>query len=275
MNKFLKKIALLTALLLLILPLLSFGPAKASDFSRGNGGEESEGQHIVDRAGLFSFNAKRDLEEEMARLEEKYNIRLFILTVYELEDDALERPYTGIRAFTEDYYDYVVCGGVETNGLILCVNMGAREMWLSTTGEELERFRRDENFLLDEIAERLGDGKYDAAAKRFVKLVEQKHKWGFYLPGADKIILSLGVGVLIGALSTFIMAAGLKNIRQAGGAKTYVVPGSFNLRHVGELFLYSHVTKSEKAQSSSRSGGGFGGGGGSSGFSHGGGGRRF
>ena len=260
---FLKCLAVLL-LAFLILPLGFGGRAKAAT------------GHLEDRANLFSFEGKLELENKMAELEQTYGTKLFILTVYKLEDDALQKEYTGIRAFTEDYYDYVVCGGVETNGIILCVDMGSREMWVSTTGEEVNRFQSDIDYLLDRVASRLTDGDYDGAGNLFLKLIEQKHKLGFYPPTFGKILISLLIGLVVGLIVLGSLKSQLKTVHQAKAARNYAVPGSFHLRHVNELYLYSSVTQTAKPQPTNRiGGGGFGGGGGSSGFSHGGGGHSF
>ena len=255
-------------LLLLVLPLLAGGKAQAAT------------GHLEDRANLFSFEGKLALEDKMAELEQKYGTKVFILTVYKLEDEALSGSYTGIRAFAEDYYDFVVCGGVETTGIMLCVDMGGREMWVSTTGAEIERFQDDIDYLLDRVASRLSSGEYDAAGNLFLKLVEQKHKLGFYPPTAGKIILSLAIGLLVGLIVLGSLKSQLKTVHQATTARNYAVPGSFRLRRINELYLYSSVTQTAKPQPTDRVGnggfgGGFGGGGGSSGFSHGGGGHSF
>ena len=267
MKKLFKQLLLSLLLAMLLLSPAVVGKAQAA----------VETTHIIDRAALFSVSAHLELERKMAELESEYGTKVIILTVYRLADEALPNSYTGIRAFTEDYYDYVVCGGVETTGIILCVDMGSRKMWVSTTGEEVGRFQDDIDYLLDKVADRLSDGDYDDAAALFVKLVTQKHKWGFYPPGAGKIILSLGIGLVVGLIVLSVRKSQLKTVRQATSAHNYTVPGSFHLRRINELYLYSHVTQTERPQSTGRGGGGGGGfgGGGSSGFSHGGGGRSF
>ncbi|MBO4872807.1 MAG: TPM domain-containing protein [Lachnospiraceae bacterium] len=267
MKKRCRQLILLLVLALLVLPLFSGAKAQAAT------------GHLEDRANLFSFEGKLALESKMAELESTYGTKVFILTVYKLEDEALPNSYTGIRAFTEDYYDYVVCGGVETTGLILCVDMGGREMWVSTTGEEVARFQSDIDYLLDRVAARLSDGEYDSAGSQFLKLIEQKHKLGFYPPTFGKILISLLIGLFVGLIVLASLRSQLKTVHQATSARNYAVPGSFHLRRVDELYLYSSVTQTAKPQPSDRigggSGGGFGGGGGMSGFSHGGGGRTF
>ena len=258
-------ISLLLAALCLSL-LMIFPVRRASAWSEG---------YIEDRAGLFSDSVIRSLEQQMQKIEEEKNILLYILTVNELEDPdlaAMGYSYQSIRAFAEDYYDYIICGGVETDGIMLCVDMGSREIWVTTTGSEEKRFSKARDPLLDRVQDCMADGKYDAAARTFVNLVDKKINWGFYPPTLKHILISIGAGLLVGFLAVSSMRAGMKNVHQASNARNYTVPGTFNLRHVEELFLYRNVTRKAREQSSSRSGGG---GGGSSGISHGGGGRKF
>ena len=270
MKKRLRHFLLPLLLFLLILPFTASAPVRAM----------GESTHIYDRAMLFSMATHNSLERKMAEMEQKYGTKIVILTTYQLTDSQLSGEYTGIRAFTEDFYDYVICGGVETSGIILGIDMMNRKMWVSTTGEEIARFENDLDYLLDKVAACLSDYDNDSAAETFVKLVDQKHRLGFYPPGAGKIILSLAIGALVGLIVVGVLKSQLKTVYQATSARNYAVPGSFKLRRVNELYLYSSVTQVPKAPPAEKSdgfGGGFGsfGGGGSSGFSHGGGGRTF
>lgn len=271
MKQNMKKIFVSLLLLLLTLPLLAGTRVQAETAAA------DDSAHVIDKALLFSVSAHVELERRMEELENKYATKVIILTTNKLEDEALSgRQYSGIQAFAEDYYDYVVCGGVETTGIILAIDMGSRKMWVSTTGDEVGRFQSDIDYLLDRVASRLSDGENDAAALKFVQLVEQKHKWGFYPPTAGKILLSIGIGLLVALIVVAGLKSQLKTVQQATSAHNYTVPGSFHLRRINELFLYSSVTQTAKPQPQERGvgGGGFGGSG-SSGFSHGGGGRTF
>ena len=268
MKKIIRRTALFLLLVLFVLPLLAGSRAEAAD---------TETTHIIDKALLFSVSTHLELERKMTELESKYGTKVIILTVLELKDDRLPRQeYAGIQPFAEDYYDYIVCGGVDTTGIMLAIDMGSRKMWVSTSGAEVNRFQSDIDYLLDRVAARLSDGDNDEAAECFVRLVEQKHKLGFYPPTAGKILLSIGIGLLAGLLVLGSLRSQLKTVHQATSARNYTVPGSFHVRRVEELFLYSQVTQTAKPQPSEhRSGGGSFGGSGSSGFSHGGGGRTF
>lgn len=106
------------------------------------------------------------------------------------------------------------------------------------------------------------------------------HSKGF---GSD-IITMIPVAIVIGMVISLLIMIGfrsqLKSVRRKPTAHDYQVPGSMQVTHQSDMYLYSHVTRTPKqTQSNNHSrGGGFSGGGvhvGSSGRSHGGGGGKF
>lgn len=112
--------------------------------------------------------------------------------------------------------------------------------------------------------------------------------YGYYVPFNDMefdfikwIPISLVIGMTISLLVMFGFRSKLKSVRRKPTAHDYQIPGSMQITHQSDMYLYSHVTKTPKQTQSNnrpRGGGGFSGGGvhvGSSGRSHGGGGGKF
>ena len=264
-----KKMRLKTALILcLLFSLILMGAG-----FKGRAASPS----LVDEADILSAEHEASLTEKITALEQKYQTRIMILTVTQMQRNDLfgSRTYYDIQAFTEDYYDYIASEGKEKSGIILCVNMepNNREFCIVTTGKEKEAFQRHMKMMYDRIYEDLRRTEYDKAADTFLSLVETRLRLGFFPPSPTKILISLAAGLLAGWLAVKGMKGRMNNVHTATSANSYLVPGSFNLRRRQEIFLYSHV--SQTARQTEREGGG--GGGfhlGSSGISHGGGGGR-
>ena len=232
--------------------------------------------NFIDEADILDDAAEASLGEKTAQLQSKYQTNIVIFTVTEMKRDDLKNGtrYFDIQTFTEDYYDFVYCGGQEKDGIILCVNMepNNREFCVVTTGSEINRFQSKMKYIYDRIYEDLSRTEYEKAAETFVNLVETKHRLGFYPPSLGTVGICAAIGLAAGWLVTAGMKGGMNNVHLATSAGSYMVPGSFKLRRQNEIFLHSSVTQTAR-QTQNRTGGG---GGsihvGSSGFSHGGGG---
>lgn len=111
---------------------------------------------------------------------------------------------------------------------------------------------------------------------------------GYYVPydtGFDfDMIQMIPVALIVGMVISLLIMLGfrsqLKSVRRKPTAHDYQIPGSMQVTHQSDMYLYSHVSRTPKqTQNNNHSrGGGFSGGGvhvGSSGRSHGGGGGKF
>ncbi|MBQ4425553.1 MAG: TPM domain-containing protein [Lachnospiraceae bacterium] len=240
----------------------------------------NDGIRVIDQAARFSPYTIDDLRQRIAAIQSKYQTDVVILTVPSLDTEELRHyHYRDIRSFAEDYYDYLGYGlGPDHDGLILVINMALygdenREYCIVTSGKEIDRFQKHMNMMYDRIYSKLSNLDYDGAADTFLSLIETKYKYGFYPPTFGKILISLAIGCLAGAMVVGVMKSKMNTVKVATQAHDYVVPGSFQLRNYQEILLHTAITRTERPQMNDRGGGG--GGGisiGSSGVSHGGGG---
>ena len=60
------------------------------------------------------------------------------------------------------------------------------------------------------------------------------------------LLICIGIGILIGLVTVLVMRGQLKSVRAQNAAADYVVPGSFQLRHSRDIFLYRHVHRTPK-----------------------------
>ena len=61
------------------------------------------------------------------------------------------------------------------------------------------------------------------------------------------VCISVVIGIIIGFIGSGIMKSKLKSVSYQSGAADYVVPDSFKLNDSRDVYLYSTVTKTERA----------------------------
>lgn len=61
------------------------------------------------------------------------------------------------------------------------------------------------------------------------------------------VCISVVIGIIIGFIGSGIMKSKLKSVSYQSGAADYVVPDSFKLNDSRDIYLYSTVTKTERA----------------------------
>ena len=226
--------------------------------------EDRQKPLLVDDADILSDSEESKLLEKLTNISQDIDCEIAIVTVNSLEGKTAE-------AFADDYYDYNGYGaGAGDDGAILVLAMDNRKYAVSTYGyahkaltdAELKNIR--DNFL---PKFKKGDyyegfnifadlsGEYIKSARNGhvidVKDFKEPFDWGF------SIIISLGIGLVIGLIAVLVMESQLKSVALQKSAVNYVKPGSLNVTNGSELFLYANVDRQyiEPSSSSSSSGG--------------------
>ncbi|MBQ7346272.1 MAG: TPM domain-containing protein [Oscillospiraceae bacterium] len=213
---------------------------------------------IVDEAGLLTYDQVSILEDMAQDLVDRYGIDVVILTV----DDH----YGDITTFADDYFDDNGYGvGNDASGVLFVLSMEDRDYAFSTCGDAipaLTDYGMDQ--LFDEISDELAD---DCFYDAFYEYLDQlDYYFQCYEDGEPvdrtvsvldiimKIGFALAIGLIVAGLIVGVMCGSMNTTRRQKGAQSYVSPGSYDLYHMHDAFLYSNVTKVRK-QSSSSSGG--------------------
>ncbi len=219
---------------------------------------------VLDFADLLTDSEEAKLEERAITFREKNGMDLVFLF-----HDTIR--YNGdYDDFVANFYDYLGYGvGSDHSGVILGVDMAARDYWVLTTGKAESTYPDSIiNSINSKFQGKLSDGEYFEAANTYIdgleSVLDGSYKWN-RLKG---IILWILLGsFLLSALITVFTAWQMKKVMKKMEASEYIVPGSMKLTYSSDR--YSHttrtMTKIEKSSSSS----------GSSGTSHGGGGGSF
>ena len=195
--------------------------------------------------------------------------------------------------YADDFFDYNGYGmGEDRDGVLLMIDMGQRDYWISTSGYGIEAFTdAGISYIGEQIVGPLGNGDYVEAFELFADLcddfVTQAKKGNPYdvshMPKApfNKGLcfwISLFIGFVLSAIVNMILQAQLKTVARQNSAANYAKAGSLVVTHSYEGMrdrrVIHELIKSDSDDSRS-------GGGGSSthisssGRSHGGGGGKF
>lgn len=135
--------------LLLLLLALAWAPLTAS----------ANSTHIEDGVGLFTAEEIQSLEKKAQDLSDKIKGGVYVVTT----NANNEEP----RSFADEYLREKV--GNDNNGAVLLLDMGQREVYVSTSGNMIDYITDSRlNNMLDQITPNLSDGQYyDAATAYF------------------------------------------------------------------------------------------------------------
>lgn len=234
-------------------------------------GVKAAGTYVVDNADLLTDDEEAKLSQVLTQVADTHDIDIVVLTVDSLNGKSA-------MAYADDYYDY---NGYGEDGVLLLVNMGQREWWVSTAGKCIPAI--DSYSVERSILTALSMGYYYDAFTAYAdccdRLMSGSGSDDYYDDYEDTspslfqgLLICLVIGAAVGGIVVLIMKSQLKSVRSQPGASSYVKPGSLQLSVCRDLYLYQNTTRRPKPKNN--------GSGGSvhrssSGRSHGGGGGRF
>ncbi len=227
---------------------------------------------VIDNAGLLTDSQINTLNQQLDNIRSSLGIDVVVLTEKTLNG-------TSPMNYADDYYDY---NGYGSDGVLLLLDMGQRQWWISTCGSCIGSVHADA--IGEQFVPYLSDGAYYEGFSLFAKLVQvSMEQPGEYYVDDDLQIVpkvtpwheglgkGLIVGIVVGGIAVAIMAAGMRNVKPKHSASDYMKAGGVQLTCQEDRYLYQTVTKRARPKSNS-SGGSHSS---SSGRSHGGGGGRF
>lgn len=256
---------------------------------------------VIDKANLFAAGEVSRMNEIIARIEDRHQVDMVVLTTYDVPDDYSESMWR-IRDYADDYYDNGGYGmGPDFSGMLILLDMNNRAIWLSTGGVMIDCITdmREED-IIDRAYSSLSYGRYGdaiiAALSRVEYYMDKGRQEGSFrydeasgerlsgyfntLTGAE-----LGIAALVGggaALVIFLSVNGSYSLHGSTYSYDRASNSTVVLTRDDEVFVrqFTQRTPRHTPTSSGGSGGGMRSGGSgvhrsSGGRSHGGGGRRF
>ncbi len=236
-----------SCILLLLISLTLIIPAFA----------EFKNPPIIDNAGYLMQSELAELSVALDEVREKYDFEVAIYTESDMSSDTAE-------ASADDIYDYQGYGGGESfDGIMLYICSDTSEYHFTTHGKGLQYFNSNGLIYLEsKVLPHLRNGDfYDAfmayteTADELLKMASEgnpyneKHYSKTYIFGV--IITCLIIPLLIAFIKMNGKLKKMKTAVENDYAANYVKPGSKNITVSRDFFLYSNITKTEKAKSSS------------------------
>jgi len=216
-----------------------------------------ENPPIIDDSGYLMQSELDELSRELDKVREKYNFEVAIYTESDMTSGSAE-------ASADDIYDYNGYGaGENDDGIMLYICSDTREYHFTTHGKGLEYFNSNGLIYLEsKVVPYLAENDYYEAFEAYIeasdellqmakdgKPYNEKHYSTKYLVGV--ILVCLLAPLLIAFVMMKKKLKKMKTAVENDYAANYVKPGSMRINTSRDLFLYSRITKTEKANSSS------------------------
>lgn len=227
MKKILTSVFVCLLLLIMVLPVFA-----SSDY-------------VIDQADLLTGAQQQKLEEQCAQFRSEHGMELVILTVNNL---AGKSP----MAYADDYFD----ANYGAHGILLLINMGERDWYISTTGNAIDAFIENDLINMEEdLLPYLSSGRFYEGFANFISDAD------YYVddePVSDLeavLFMTVPAGAVIAGIVLLIMRSTMNTKTPQRGAANYETEGSYHLRTNQDLFLYSNITKRPRPQNNSSGGG--------------------
>ena len=223
--------------------------------------DEKAGTRVVDNAELIEPIPENTASIKLDEISTRYECDVVFVTIPSTYG-------TGVTAFADNYFDYNGYGfGSDYDGILFLISMEEREWAFSTCGNAMNIFNDDVlAYMEDAIISYLRKNDFESALNQYATMCESflisAENGEIFdeetLPKApfnpSNIIFAVVIGLVIAVIVAVILKGQLKSVKKKSGANDYMKSGSLALKKSHERFLYSHVSKRAKPQSSSSGG---------------------
>jgi uncharacterized protein len=212
--------------------------------------------NIKDNLNYLTDSEKEKLQADIDGVVTDYDLDVVVVITKETEGKSSQ-------AFADDYYDYGEYGvGSEHSGLLMLINMGKREVWISTTGKAINIFTDTRiSTMVNNARNSLSNGKYYEACTTFIEEIKYYSKLGIpagqhqvgtgrsagstYFERVLRLIKAFYVyiiALIIAILTTLITSLSSKG-KVTITNRTYEQAGSFNLSTSRDDFIRESTTR--------------------------------
>jgi uncharacterized protein len=217
---------------------------------------------VYDCADLLTDDEESSVTLTLDTLSEQYKCSIAILTT--------DSHNGSIQEYADDYFDYNgFCSEYNDNGILFMLSMEDREWAISTSGDaQYAVTDYGQEYMTERMLPYLREGAYYDAfcsyagtCDYFLDLYSKGTPYdvGYEPPktAADYrryAIISIVIGIIVGAIPIFVMKSGLNNVKMASGAAGYS-RGGVQLTVKEDLFINKTLTKTARPkENESRSG---------------------
>lgn len=219
--------------------------------------QESWQPAVKDMAGYLSAEESAEITALLERIRGKFNVDAAVVTV-----DSYDQ--SSIRAAADDYYDYNGYGvGSDYSGFMLMICRGTREYYITTCGSSI-RVMNDVNidYLCLNVESYLKKDDYYSACRVFAERayeIYSDYENGVVFDPTDfesnaiYYVIAWLIAAVLALIVTMAAKSTMNDAVRKAAANEYVKQGSVNITKSRDVFLYSTVTKTKRAQNSSGS----------------------
>ena len=198
---------------------------------------------VVDQANIIPDDVEAALITRCNTRAEEYKMEVAIVTASDFGGLIAE-------AYADDFYDFNGYGYGENDDGMLVVykpgEEGEREIWITTHGNGSGVFFEGiREGIIADMKDYLIAEDYEKAFNMYLDRAEEQLKPG--TPVIWLFVLAL-VGAVVGLLITGSMTAKNKTVIAQNQAKVYTRQGSMNVTGAQDVFAYSFVNTTPKAQ---------------------------
>lgn len=255
-------IIIILGLLIYVLPVYSYAYNKNTLVTSTK--SITEGilfNRVIDNADILTDNQEQELLSKADEISERQKCDIVIVTVSSLEGKSATE-------YADDFFDYNGYGiGENKDGILFLIGMNEHDWAISTHGYGITAFTdAGQKYMTSNIITKLSSGKYEEAFSLFLGYCDdyltQAHSGKPYdsgnLPKQKLSPIWILGDLCIGAVISFIILGAwkkeLKTVKVQNSADNYIVPDSFELTNINDVFLYETITKVEKPKESDSSG---------------------
>ena len=209
---------------------------------------------LYDEADLLTAALSEALAEQMQDFHARFDAEIAIVTVP-------SSNYGDVAYFADSLYDELEIGFGRSNGGVLLVGSMSPRQYHIIVGRELSDAMDADTIedILDKMYDDMRAGDYDAAFQTFLRQCRyytDGHLNGFPFPLVSRLLICVGIGLVIGLITVFVLKTQLKSVRREHQANAYIRTDSMHLTVQRDLFLYRQISRTRKQSSSSGSSGG-------------------
>lgn len=208
--------------------------------------EASQTNNVKDFLNYLSETQVKKLQSKIDEISSKYNLD----TVIVITDNTNGKSSMD---YADDFYDNNNYGlDKEQSGVLMLINMNAREVWISTTGKAINIFNDNTiNTMVNDITKYLSDKDYYGASSKFLEKVNYYTKsnstptsYASRLKDKATSLSSYIIPLIISIVATLIATYNSK-WKVTVDSKTYEGNGSFNLTNKKDIFVSENTTRTK------------------------------
>lgn len=216
---------------------------------------DPDAHQLTDTADIFTDEEEEVMVEQLQTLRETYGTDFVVFT--DVSTYGLAR-----KVYAADFFEATGHGlGDDFSGMILfiCMEDGNRGWWTAAKGSVKPLFtERSINWLDDRLEPYMKGGDYGAGVIQYLNDLDTLYEKGEPPMSGEALLFVIG-GTLIAGLAgggfvLFFVTGLMETVKEAAHADSYLVKGSFQLRHSRDVFLYRSVSRTRRKSESSSGG---------------------